>query len=237
MFYSLYGYLFQKSSSDRGWKMPHLMLVIVSKVQMACLFPWETDSLHWVGIPKILLLLKFMDLSHKLSVSELIVLTHAVEPGVPNVSGRGDERLRYGDSSPWRGKDWLGISAFTPRRACLVFHPICSTYLCLYIHWWFLLSLGSFYLCMYHKIRKPLTCWQEYEVCEQKNKYGKLEEVIKVLSASYDSSERSHFFNSSNSPNPQNCTLCQDHYDDFYTSRPRCLLFLHYDISVSWEKR
>lgn len=55
-----------------------------------------------------------------------------------------------------------------------------STYLCLYIHWWFLSLLGSFYLCMYHKIQKPLTCWQEYEVCEQ-NKYGKLEEALEVL--------------------------------------------------------
>lgn len=100
MFYSLYGYIFQMSSSDRGWKMPHLMLVPDSRVRMAYLFPRETDSLHWVEIPKILLLLKFMDLSRELSISQLIILTHTVEPGVLDVSGRGHERLRYGDSSP-----------------------------------------------------------------------------------------------------------------------------------------
>lgn len=84
------------------------------------------NSLHWAGIPKIFLLLKFMDLSCKLSISELIALTH---PGVSNVSRRGDERF-----ISLKRDRLLRDTALTPQSACLVFHSLCSTYLCLYIH-------------------------------------------------------------------------------------------------------
>lgn len=53
--------------------MPHLMLGIHSRRQIMNLFLWETAAIG-LRSPKIILLFNFMDLSCKVSVSEILVL-------------------------------------------------------------------------------------------------------------------------------------------------------------------
>ena len=140
------GNIFHKMSSDRGWKMPHLMSVTDSRMQMAYLFPWETGILHRVGTPQILLLLESMDLSRKLSVSELIVLTHA---GISSVSGSGDDRFRYGDSPSWRGKDCQKYGHSHPREPLLFFtHPVALTFAFTFADDFFCYLVASTYVCI-----------------------------------------------------------------------------------------